>query len=326
MGPGGGQARGRPGVARSYCRRVLNPGFSADADRAYGSTYVVPVELADQIVNSNSEFATGPEWRLQRVYGDELWARLKDLGLQGLPWQQLSVLDACCGTGFLSYHLLRRVTPRSLTLLDVSPSEVAEAERLIARGDATSTPVDVVCGDLAESALQATYDVVVGNSFLHHFPDVPGALRTIRETVRPGGLFVGLHEPTPAAVAWEAGGILTPAGLLLTRERWLRRMRYDGEGPVRPGTTDVWIFEADELRALLQDAGFVDVVVRARYLVRPYVVALLGLHLGPGKPRLSRGEQAALRAALRVDAALGRVLPSRWFGGLCFAARRPAPG
>jgi hypothetical protein len=64
--------------------------------------------------------------------------------------------------------------------------------------------------------------------------------------------------------------------------------------------------------------------VLPRYLVRPFVVAALGLHLGEGKPRLSRLESLLLRGAVRLDGLLRRVLPARAFGGVTFVARRPA--
>ena len=297
---------------------MLNPGFTSAADRAYGSRYVVPDELTAAIVGANADFATGPELRTQPAYGDELWFRLAELGLEGIDWGSLDVLDACCGTGFLSYHLTRRVTPRSLTLLDVSPEEVAEAERLVGGGARAAV------GDLADPPLEeGAYDVVIGNSFLHHFPDVPEALRACRRLVRPGGVFAGLHEPTPAALPAESGDPRHVAAYLLSRRRYMVRMRHRGPGPVRPGTTDVWLFEAEELERLLAGEGFTDVRVRPRYLLRPFLVAALKLHLDERRPRLSDREARWLRGTVRLDAALRRVLPPGAFGGLSFAARRP---
>jgi SAM-dependent methyltransferase len=298
---------------------VLNPGFTTDADRAYGSSYVVPGQLTEAIVGANADFATGPELRTQSAYGDELWFRLRELGVEDLRWGELDVLDACCGTGFLSHHLTQRVRPRSLTLLDVSPEEVREAERLVGSGRAGG-----VVGDLAHPPLApGSFDVVIGNSFLHHFPDVPAALDAVGRLARPGGLVIGLHEPTPAALPLESGDPRHVAAYLLSRWRYLRRMRHRGPGPVRPGTTDVWLFQARELEALLRAQGFVDVRVQPRYLLRPFVVAMLGLHLHEGRPRLTPAESRWLRATVRLDAALRRVLPPDAFGGLSFVARRP---
>jgi 2-polyprenyl-3-methyl-5-hydroxy-6-metoxy-1,4-benzoquinol methylase len=304
---------------------VLNPGFSAEADAAYGSNYVVPSSLSGAIVGANSDFATGAELRTQEAYGDELWFRLRELGLGDLPWDRLRVLDACCGTGFLSYHLLHRASPQSLTMLDVSADEVAAAEELVASNGAVGGNVVALCSDLAATDLeQGQFDVVIGNSFLHHFPSVPDVLNTIFGLVKPGGLFVSLHEPTPAAIPWESGDPRHVAAYFLSRTRYMKRLRHRGPGPVRDGTTDVWIFEADEMRKLLVDSGFTDVEVMPRYLLRPFVVALLRLHLTESKPRLSGWQERLLRATVRIDAALRRVLPERAFGGLSFVARRPA--
>jgi SAM-dependent methyltransferase len=302
---------------------MLNPGFTADADSAYGSSYVVPTTLTDAIVEANSDFATGAELRTQSAYGDELWHRLRELGLGDLRWEDLDVLDACCGSGFLSYHLLRQARFRSLTLLDVAPEEVASAERLIAQDGAAPAAVTAVCGDLAKADV-GQFDVVVGNSFLHHFPDVPEVLDTIFGLVRPGGLFVGLHEPTPAALPLETGDARHVGAFFLARDRYLRRLRHPGPDPVRAGTTDVWIFEADELERLLADRGFTEIRVLPRYLLRPFVVALLGLHLDERRPRLSGFQSSLLRGTVRLDGLLRRLLPKRAFGGVSFVARRPA--
>jgi ubiquinone/menaquinone biosynthesis C-methylase UbiE len=302
---------------------VLNPGFSAAADEQYGDHYVVPEALVQPILSANSLISSGAERRTQRSYGDELWFRLGELGVAELPWAELDVLDACCGSGFLTFHVLERAAPRSLTLCDLSEAELHEAEELIG-GVRRRTNTAFVAADLAGDGLEPeSYDVVLGNSFLHHFADVPAALAAIFRLVRPGGIAVGLHEPTPAAVSLESGDPRHVVSFVALRRWYFRRLRHHGPGPVRAGTTDVWLFEADALRALLKEQGFVDVRVLPRYLVRPFVVAALRLHLGPDRPRLTRWQERVLSATVRIDAALRRVMPSGAFGGLSFVARRP---
>lgn len=304
---------------------MLNPGFSHEADEAYGSRYIVPESLSRAIIGANGKFATGREWRTQSTYGDELWFRLRELGLSRLPWPNLRVLDACCGSGFLSYHLLKRTNVRSLTLLDVSRDEIAAARELVVGGGLDTERVVTVCRDLSEAAVAAEpFDVVVGNSFLHHFPDVPAVLAAAFDLLRPGGLFIGLHEPTPSALAWESGALRQVLAYFLLRRRYLRAVRHPGPELMRDGTTDVWIFTVSELRNLLLDQGFVSVKVMPRYLVRPFVVAVLGLHLGPDRPQLARRESRLLTAAVRLDGVLRLVLPAPMFGGVSFVAQRPA--
>jgi SAM-dependent methyltransferase len=303
---------------------VLNLGFSAAADDAYGTTYVLPESLAARIAANNQEQSGGEELRTQAVYGDELWSRLSELGLAELPWRELDVLDACAGSGFLSYHLLRRAAPRQLTLLDISASEVRHAEQLIRTLDGDRVnDITFGVGDLATFQGSRSFDLVIGNSFLHHFPDVRLVLDRLFATLRPGGLLVGLHEPTPAAVPLESGDLRHVAAFVMLGDRYLRWIRHKGPDTVADGTVDVWMFKPRELGALLSECGFTDVRVVPRYVLRPFFVALLKLHLDTHHPRLSSTQARLLRATVRADAHLKRVLPGRLYGGLSFAARRP---
>jgi SAM-dependent methyltransferase len=304
---------------------VLNPGFSAAAVASCGSGYVLDANLAAAVTEANREFAAGRELRTQPVYGDELWFRLRELGLANFDWDGLDVLDACCGSGFLSYHLLARASPRMLTLLDLNPVEVRYAEQLVSTSASEKRPhVVALAGDLGTNELpEAHFDVVIGNSFLHHFADVPAILAKIFRLLRPGGLFVALHEPTPAAVPWESGDPRYVAAYLLRRERFWRGARYGGPGLLREGTVDVWMFEARELAELVAAQGFVQSRVLPRYLVRPFAVALLGLHLSEERPRLTSLQALILRSTVRTDAVLRRLLPVGVFGGLSCIARRP---
>ncbi len=300
---------------------MLNLGFSPRLEEAYGESYSIPADLADELAEANSEFATGPELRTQGVYGDELWLRISGAGLDRIDWGALRVLDACCGTGFLSYHLLAHVTPRELVLVDISAEELADAERLLS--GASDERLQFVCADLADAGVATKpFDVVIGNSFLHHFPDVPVALSTIHSLVCPGGWFVSLHEPTPAAVPLESGQLRHLIAYTLSPRRYMNRLRHRGPGPVREGTADVWMFDPDDVARMLVEAGFTEVLISRRYVVRPFLVAALGLGLSSQRPRLSLLKTRLLAAAVRIDELLARVLPNAAFGGFAIAARR----
>ncbi len=300
---------------------MLNLGFAARLEEEYGDSYSIPTDLAGELAYANSEFATGPELRTQRVYGDELWVRIRGAGLDIVDWSELRVLDACCGTGFLSFHLLAQVTPRELVLVDISADELADAQRLLRVSSEQS--VQFVCADLAEAGVATQpFDVVIGNSFLHHFSDVPAALSTIHSLVRPGGWFVSLHEPTPAAVPLESGQLRHLIAYTLSPRRYMNRLRHRGPGPVREGTADVWMFDPDEVARLLVEAGFTDVVISRRYVVRPFLVAAFGLGLSSNSPRLSRLKTGIFAGAVRFDDLLARVLPKAAFGGFAISARR----
>jgi ubiquinone/menaquinone biosynthesis C-methylase UbiE len=68
--------------------------------------------------NLNSD--AGSELRLQSVYGDEIWLKLQRAGFSPNQFDTLNILEPCAGTGFLTYHLLKRCSPKSLTVNDIS--------------------------------------------------------------------------------------------------------------------------------------------------------------------------------------------------------------
>jgi ubiquinone/menaquinone biosynthesis C-methylase UbiE len=302
---------------------VLNPAFSADVARRLPAPYVLPGDIIEAVLSGNSDYDTGRERRLQRVYEDELWRKLERLGAPRATWEGQDVLDAACGTGFLAYHLLARARPASLTLADISTAELDEAEALLRDGDRAPADLRAVECDLTRTPFpDASFDVVVGNSFLHHLPSVPAALTELRRILRPGGRLVVLHEPTPPAFALESGRPLVIGAYAVLRRRFIRRIRHPGPGPVREDSGDVWIFERDDLLRLMREAGFATASVEPWHLARSVVVGALGLHLSEQRPQLTPRQERLVGAAIRFDDAASHVVPAAAFGSLSVLAQR----
>jgi SAM-dependent methyltransferase len=302
---------------------MLNPVFPLDHDRQYGRAYALPAEFAPRVLASNAEIATGDEHRLHSVFGQELWRKIRSLPLRDVRWEDSDVLDLCCGTGFLSYHLLGQVTPRSLTLVDISDAEVLSARALItrrARGPVRYRVEDVTRID----PVDGTYDVVIGNSFLHHFWDIPAALDRIAGIVRPGGWFASLHEPTVAAIALETGSREHVTNLVRSGSGYVDAMRPRHLDRSK-GITDVWMFEPGDLERLLEEAGF-GTIASARWgLTRPFVAARRSIHFVEDDPARGNATARTLRRTTAADAVLRHVVPGRLFGSIAVAGRRIPP-
>lgn len=298
---------------------MLNPTFPESAKSRISAPYVAPDDIAASTVAGNEAFDTGDEFRLQEVYGEEIWMKMSRAGLSPARLSGSSVLEVCAGTGYLTHHLLERCTPGHLTVNDISAVELRAAEALLTARH-PDVAVDWVLGDIHQLDFGQTFDVIIGNSFLHHFHDVPAVLRRFASLLRPGGFFVSLHEPTPMATVVEGAKIAAyPAACLAPGfVNDIARSRYHGD----PSRTDIWMFERTILRRVATQSGFVSASFHPWHLLRPIIVQANRLHLSASKPALSTGESRLLRSAVVVDSFLNRILPSRCFGSFTLVCQK----
>ncbi len=101
----------------------------------------------------------------------------------------MRVLECGCGPGWLWRENVARIPADcSITLTDLSPGMVAEAEAALAPNGPhfTFQPANIQALDFANE----TFDVVVANHMLYHVPDLALALSEIRRVLKPNGRFV----------------------------------------------------------------------------------------------------------------------------------------
>lgn len=303
---------------------MLNAAFSKKLDLE-SKNYILPQEIISRLVISlNQSFDTGPELRLQKIYGDELWLKIKSLGMENFNWKDKDVLDIASGTGLLSYHLLSRVQPRSLTLIDISKTEIDEAKRILGKFS-VNLPLKFAVGDATKTDFaDNSFDVIIGNSFLHHFYDLPAAIKEFKRILNPGGLFITLHEPTVASLALESRNPKNTILYILKGDDYINYFRYKKDG-VAPGQGgDVWMFKPSEIFNLLTTAGFVNIKLANWHCLRPKLVASLSMHLGGKKKKLNLFENFLLTSAVYVDSFLRKILSDNFFGSVAFVAQKPS--
>jgi ubiquinone/menaquinone biosynthesis C-methylase UbiE len=153
------------------------------------------------------------------------------------------VLDCCCGHGYLGEVFEEKFRAR-VTFCDLSATQLAELRARRARSGAAQA--NVLEADLLHLPFpDASFDWAVGNSFLHHLPDVPAALRELNRVTKPGGGAVLFHEPTTTSIFWES----FPLSIF-----------KDTRPTAESGNfTDLWLFTPDSLRPVFEEAGFADV-------------------------------------------------------------------
>lgn len=177
----------------------------------------------------------------------EPWARLLVQMLRVKPGE--AVLDVACGPGVVARAAAERVGPSGR----VTGCDVSEGMLGLARSKAISDGAAAVAyHEASADALpfqDGTIDVVTCQQGLQFFPDRPAAAREMRRVLRPGGR-VGITvwtaiENSPPFDALVAGLEEAAEAELAARYR---------AGPYA-------FTNGEELQALLDSAGFEDVVV-----------------------------------------------------------------
>jgi SAM-dependent methyltransferase len=154
--------------------------------------------------------------------------------------EQMIVLDVACGAAHVAEALAPHV--RQVVGIDLTPALLQlGADRLRAAG------VDNVLlqeGDVAALPFaDASFDVVVCRTALHHFPDKPRALDEMARVCRPDGRVVVLDMVAPNADVRDTFDAVhtafdpSHAGVLLEAE--LADLMADTIGPLTYGATDM---------------------------------------------------------------------------------------
>jgi len=260
------------------------------------------VSLRDQMQNeANKNFAEAEEdlSDAATAYWDWYYeARIGQLGLNLPP--NVRVLDVACGIGRLGGMLDRRNGGAGLiAFCDIS---IQQLRTLRSRWPAAGAGGMAQLGDVLRLPYAGeSFDLVIGNSFLHHLPDVPAALCELQRVCKRGGHVVVLHEPNVYAPFWEA----FPVSLYKNMYTHTDRSNF----------TDLWCFRADDMRRIAEEAGFAEVRVTARGLLsalftNAYLLVLHKLRVGARMLRVPAHRLRVWLDGFEIAMTRGRGLPT----------------
>ena len=170
------------------------------------------------------------------------WAQelIRDLDLAG----DETVLDAGCGSGSVTFDLLRNLPRGKIYAVDSSAEMIAKITRSI--GERGVTNVVPIHGDLTDFALPEQVDVVFSNAVLHWIPDDDALFTSLYRATKPGGRL--------RAQCGGAGNIARLMAVTHEVERRKPFSRYlDGDSEFRSYRTP------DQTCEAMQRAGWADV-------------------------------------------------------------------
>lgn len=231
--------------------------------------------------------------RIEAMFGGiagryDLMNRLMTVGLDG-RWRRMAAdqarltpgdraLDACCGTGDLSFSLVEACPACSVTGLDFTPAMLERArQKADARaGHGLPVPREFVAGDLLSLPFEdGRFAAVTVGWGVRNVPDVSRAFREMVRVTRPGGRVVCLESTrAPDGLGrrfhdiW-LGHVVPVLGRLVTGDR--------SAYAYLPASVAAFP-RADELAAIMAGAGLTDV----RY--RRLGFGAVALHVGEVPP------------------------------------------
>lgn len=132
---------------------------------------------------------------------DEGW-RKRAIAILAAPHDG-RVLDLCCGTGDVVFHLLRTDPSLHVTGLDFCEPMLRAARARAAkeaRGDATFVEADVMTLPFEDRA----FDGATMGFSMRNVVDIDATLREIRRVLRPGAKFVNLDMSKAPNPLWKA--------------------------------------------------------------------------------------------------------------------------
>ncbi len=162
-----------------------------------------------------------------------------------------TVLDVAAGAGGQTIAAARRAGQDGrVVATDISPTILTYAAKQAA--EAGLTNVETVEADGEDLGVAGSgFDAVISRLGLIYLPDQAGALRGIRDVLRPGGRVAAVVYSTPD----RNGFFSVPVGVIR------RRAGLPAPGPGLPGPFSLGA--PGVLAAALTDAGFTDVAVEA---------------------------------------------------------------
>jgi ubiquinone/menaquinone biosynthesis C-methylase UbiE len=298
---------------------MLSPGFPKVYADKCKLDYIAPQELINLIQSSNQSFNTGHEIRLQSIYAYDLWERIEAGGLLKSCFENTDVLEICAGTGFLTYHLLSKVTPSSLVINDISENEIANAKLLIKNKFPEFLP-EWAIGDIHTFQFNKKFDIIIGNSFIHHFYNVPLVLERIHSLLKPGGVFISTGEPTFISPYVEGRKFYFWPLATLFPKLFLCLLRYKNTS-VNYGT-DVWVFNPKKLSQVAYKAGFSKCTTVSFNLLRSIISTIFKIRLSESKNQHTKFEIKLLKISIKIDRFLSKFLPSQSFASFTFTCRK----
>lgn len=301
---------------------MLNQAFPSSMKTPSNDNYILDSKYHTSIIDQNTSTDSGMEIRVEPVFTYEIRKKLGLLEIAEWDFTDKIIMDVCGGSGFLTYHLLQRdIKPSKIVICDISSHELEQAKKLLEpiKGD---TIIEYLCENIGTNKVASdSFDMVIGNSFLHHFYDVPDFLGSIHRILKPWAYFIWTHEPTTYAVAIESWCFPLYLYALIRGEKYIDDIRYKGKTIKSNNLGDVWVFDAPRLIKVFTQIHFKNPIITHSNIMKSFLTTNFGL--SPIKIALTHSSRLRLsNIGFCIDLFLQKFLPDRFFWEVMFKVEK----
>ncbi len=317
-------------VEKSYNqKRILNKVVRSALEKKVVDIYKLDTEGQRLVLESNSNLT--PEYVEFNKYAitKYRYEQIKNILLIFPPKSFNTVVDICCGSGFISTNIMKNQLFAECYAIDINSNQLIEFKRILSYENIGN--VHLIKGDVQGLPFtDNSMDAVVGNSFLHHIPDNSRLLQEIYRILKPGGVFCCTHEPSVSADYLEYFPfeyVIRLLEILHVKNLIKRLLRRPLNAEARRQTvlSDIWLYNKNNLLMLLKRAGFNEMEVTSRGFFSTIILEMarfywIRIYKQDIPDNLSVN---LLRVFDRVDRILLKpFLPTDFFSSLQFNARK----
>lgn len=108
---------------------------------------------------------------------------LKDINISS----DMHILDAGCGTGVITRHVLKNFNPKEVTAVDFSQTRLAQAKKFISTSSTTSTVNFKQLDMMSEKLEEEQFDLIISRFVMHHLTVPQKAISMLSRALKHGG-------------------------------------------------------------------------------------------------------------------------------------------
>jgi len=310
-------------------KRILNRVVRSALEKEVADIYALNIEGQRLVIESNSSLTSEYVEAHTHAITKYWYEHIRNTLLIFPPKSFNKVVDICCGSGFITTHIMTNQLFAQCYAIDINSNQLLELKKILSSENIGN--VHLIRGDVQGLPFtDNSIDAVIGNSFLHHVPDNPRLLREVYRILKPGGVFCCTHEPSVSADYLEGfpfGYIVRLLEILHVKNlinRLLRRPLHP-EADRQIILSDIWLYTEKNILMLLKRAGFNEIVVTSRGFISTIVLNMVRFYwyLIYKQNTPANLSVNLLRVFDRVDRILLKpFLPTDYFSSLRFNARK----